>query len=1022
MDEETLKRSILSYSVEDRRIYRASITKFRKSHSLYVALLGSLALLQFISIAFFTKGLLFTNHYLDTSYKTNSRNNVDNIPDIDPQFSKAIVLVLDSLSLDSIAFSELSANDNFNHQLSSLTSPDDEISSQKLFSYVSKEYTFEAESSTHHTSKLQDLFSGTVTDLAKCVKNFTNCLLFEDNFLHKLNLNYKNVYFANEHYWDSIDGIFSSNQRLPATLANNAEIDTYTIDPNKDTINFLYETVIDKSNDIEKWEVLIGHLYGLKPHDENLETNDPSILRNQIEIDKLITDLKKSMDNDTLLMVVSGNSKFSTKDVIKNNKNILYLYSNVPNLWNYSVADNSNLIIGKDNSTLKYSNIDKVDIIPSISLLLDLPLPVDSLGLFIPELANSEEHFNTYLNVNKLQIQYLLKNKKVITNDSTEYILYPVLPENSDYLSWKKFQQKILTSYKGFKTVFDYWYLSIGVSFLIISLILLFSMTKLIPSIIVNQMVHQFATYILASSILFNIYLNLLYYLFKRPGFIDNQVWCILFATSIGIIVGCILPILIKYNLKWIVTRFFNEFSDYWSLIGVLFVIIHSLLITSNSLTIWEDKIVSYLLITFGILALYEFVFIPKRQTTSAVVTAVLSEQHGTSSGVSSSIANSYALPLSRFARILGGYHSFILIFCTRLASTITTCREGQEKYCIPTFSTDINHSWWCMGFFVVALMIIPVCIKGYYNLSSSYQAAAPIWIDYLLRGFLIFDFIFWCLKKIETNTPNLSIDISIINFTIIRIATMYAMVACNIAWIWGPLCVKLNVKNADMRSQQSTILGYSNIYGAPFFLLIINAIISILIFNKPLAQISLALMCNQLLSLMEIIELLKLKENIIGSVMLGILSYQQFFSTGHQFTISSIQWDMGFLLSDNLEFPITHLSVIINTFGPYILVSFAVALLTLWRQPPDILKPQTLLGRIVSNCGSLITYHTIICLSSFIWVTHFRRHDMLWEIFLPRFLYSCMSLMITQFVVTLGTIAFASGRLIRHINDIFWK
>ena len=110
--------------------------------------------------------------------------------------------------------------------------------------------------------------------------------------------------------------------------------------------------------------------------------------------------------------------------------------------------------------------------------------------------------------------------------------------------------------------------------------------------------------------------------------------------------------------------------------------------------------------------------------------------------------------------------------------------------------------------------------------------------------------------------------------------------------------------------------------------------------------------------------------------------------------------------------FPFTQIAIILNTFGPHILVSLSVALLTLWSQPPDVLKPQTLLGRIVSNCGILLTYNTILCLSSFIWVTHFRRHLMVWKIFCPRFIFASLSLIVTQLVVTFGTIAFAKWEI----------
>ena len=287
-------------------------------------------------------------------------------------------------------------------------------------------------------------------------------------------------------------------------------------------------------------------------------------------------------------------------------------------------------------------------------------------------------------------------------------------------------------------------------------------------------------------------------------------------------------------------------------------------------------------------------------------------------------------------------------------------------------------------------------------------------------------NFVYWSLTSLENNSAVIAIpflrDVTIFKFTLARIIAGFSLIASNVGWLMGPLCIKLNIHNTDVKSHEATILGYTNIYGSEFFLLVINVLMSILLFNKPLAQLSYFLMCNQLLSILEIIDLLKLKENIIGPIALGLLSYQHFFTTGHQATIPSVQWDIGFMLSEKITFPFTQIAIILNTFGPHILVSLSVALLTLWSQPPDVLKPQTLLGRIVSNCGILLTYNTILCLSSFIWVTHFRRHLMVWKIFCPRFIFASLSLIVTHLVVTFGTIAFASGRLFKHIIDIFWK
>ena len=1003
MDEQTIKKSIFHYSTEERRIYRSSIKKFTKSHSLYVILLSSLTLLQFIAIAFFMKGFLVS--------KPDTTTLSQQLPgDIElRRFDKAVILIIDFLI--PIEQTYLSYNTNYHNHITALseTYNNKELNSSSLLN----KFLLDPPTTTLH--RLKGLTTGWFPSFVDGNCKLGTCILDEDNIIKQLHLQNKEIYFLGDDTWSSMFDTYLSPYSKPYVSFNAWDLDTV----DQGVISNFDEHLINKPATSE-WDVIIGHLLGIDNPGNKLGPDHGSVKGKQQRINTLVIDVLDSIDDDTLLLIMGDHGIDQNdnhgEESIEELESELFICSKKPIMWNINDSLNDYLLSFQNSKRENdiYRNVNQIDIVPTVLLLLDLP---------IPKIARTKSEYDLYSMLKLNQIGRHKDESKLFKDECNDQHIGDLFEQvMKDTTKGRKYQQEFLRICKEKWITFDYWSMGIGMVLLLISVMLLIVITKLIPSVIVNQMVPEFVQSILLMSAISNICLSTVYLVLRRSLSNSDIIWCTLLATSIGIIIGCSIPIFSRYQIRGIFLKFFGEFSDHWSMIGAMFLLIHALLFASNSYTIWEDKIVSFLLITFGNLTLYEFVFIPRRQTTSALVTAVISEQKGTSSGVTPSTANSYALPLTRFARLLGGYHSIMLIVCTRLATVITTCREGQYEHCTPTFTTTAIYSLWCMILLFFSILVIPICIKGYYNLSSSYQAAAPIWIDILLRGFLFANFFYWSLTAVEHNIDNLEWDIAIVKFTISRIITCFSVVVCNICWMLGPLCIKLNVENADMRSQQTTILGYSNIYGAPFFLLVINTFMSIVFFNKPLAQVSLALMCNQLLAIIEIIDLLKLKENIVGPIILGLLSYQQFFSTGHQFTISSIQWDIGLILSDTLTFPITHISIIINTFGPYILVALSVALLTLWRQPPDILKPQTILGRIVSNCGILITYHTILCFSSFIWATHFRRYDMVWEIFFSRFLFASMILMTTQLVVTFGTIAFASGRLIRHINDTFWK
>lgn len=1001
MDEECVKRSILNASYADKRLYKSRIQKFRTTHILYIILLGSLALLQLIAVAFFTRGFLLTRQVIDDVLTKTEEYG---------KFSKAVIIVVDALRFDfvlPIEKSNVFYNENYHNNLKILSETGE---SSLLLKFI-------ADPPTTTLQRLKGLTTGSLPTFIDAGSNFHGDVIEEDNIIKQMYLNNMKINFAGDDTWDALFHPFLSNESIPYESLNVWDLDTV----DQGVISFFKEHLFQKSVDNRTWDILIGHMLGIDHVGHKYGPNHLAMRKKQIQIDQFIRDVIDHIQEDTLLIVMgdhgmdhTGNHGGDSDDEIEST---LWLYSKKPNIWNHKTLDSYNVsCLGKS-----YRKVNQIDLVSTLALLLGLPVPFNNLGWPIDEISTTQEELEFHQNIVLKQLVAYRETSNISIDSNKNQMLKDLLDKAilaSEFAP--QYQQAFLEICKDLWARFDYYSIFTGITFLFISLILLIIIIKLIPSIVIGQMVGEFIPNIIVMSLISNVCFNGIFHVLQQPSFLNNWIWCSLFATAVGIIVGCYIPIFDRYNLGWIFLRFTGEFSDYWSRIAVLVIILHSLLFASNSFIIWEDKIVSFLLITIGVLLLYEFIFLPKHQSTS--ISTLNNKKRLGAPQTTFNQVNPNDLPLGQFSRILGAYYSIVLIISTRLASIITICREEQGKYCVPTFTLTNNYSIWTMLACLLLVVFIPSTIKGYYNISSSYQAAAPIWIDKFLKGVLFLNFIYWSLTGFENKMDGWTSNIDIWKFTLSRIIIGFSLIAANVGWMMGPLCIKMKTHSNHFELPQATILGYGNAYGSQLFLLVINFMMCAFLFSKPLAQISLFLMCNQLLSILEIFDLLKLKENFIGPVVMGLLSYQHFFTTGHQATIPSIQWDVGFILTKDISFPFTHFSIFMNTFSPHILCGLSVALLTLWKQPPGILKPQTILGRIVSNCGMMIIYHSVLCLSSFIWVTHFRRHLMVWKIFCPRFILAAMCLLVTQFVITFLTIAFASGRLIRQINSIFWK
>ncbi|SCU93462.1 LADA_0G03224g1_1 [Lachancea dasiensis] len=1003
-DETRVKKSIFNSSIEDKRLHWSRLQRFKTTHRLYIYLMGSLAILQIIAIMFFAKGFLLTRNVLD-----------DVATDVlsEQKFSKCVILVIDALRFDftiPVNSADHKYNPNYHNNFDVFHTYGNESSSLLL--------KFLADPPTTTLQRLKGLTTGSLPTFIDAGSNFDGSVIEEDNIIKQMYLHNKTVYFAGDDTWDALFKPFLSPSSKPFESLNVWDLDTV----DNGVIDFFEQHLLADAAKSSNWDILIGHMLGIDHVGHKYGPDHFTMKEKQLQANDFIKQICGKIDDDTLLVVMGDHGMDHTGnhggDSRAELEAALWLYSKQPKMWrNFDSSYYNVTSLGES-----YRHVHQIDLVPSIALLLGLPIPFNNIGWPIEEIARTGEDLDSYRRITVNQIRDYNEVSKVINDPRKKEELEELW--NSALLDSSKayeYQQLFLESCKDLWARFDYSSIATGIALLTASLVLLIIITKLIPSIVIGQMVSEFVPSITIISLISNVCFSGIFYVLHQPAFLGNWFWCSLLATAIGIISGCLITILDRYNASWLCRKFVEDLSDYWSRIAALFITLHALLFTSNSFTIWEDRIVGFFLATLGLLTLYEFTFLPKRRLTTALLAAAMGERRNSAQGKQplESISES---PLGRFARLVGAYHSVVLIMCTRLASTITICREEQGEYCQATFTTANNYSYWSLLLCLVVIAFLPTCVKGYYNVCSSYQAAAPIWIGQFLRWALLVNFVYWAICALENTIPGFSWDVKILKLTISRIIAGFSLIAANVGWMMGPLCVKLNIHNNDVKSQQATILGYTNVYGSQFFLLVINFLLCIMLFNKPLAQISLFLMCNQLLSLLEIFDLLKLKENLIGPVAMGLLAYQQFFSTGHQATIPAVQWDVGFVLTERITFPFTHLGITMNTFGPHILIALSVALLTLWKQPPTVLKPQTLLARVVSNCGMLLIYNTVLCLSSFVWVTHFRRHLMVWKIFCPRFMFASLTLIVIQVVIVLVTIAFASGRLIRQINNLFWK
>jgi phosphatidylinositol glycan class O len=974
LDPEEVRRRLMQ---QNSARFQIRNNKLRFISILYFIIFLSITILQTISVAFFTRGFLLSRQVLD-NYSTLDDDIFTRVPELH-KFEKSVIIVIDALRFDFVIPDESSSKPYHNNihlpYQTSINHPENSV----LLKFI-------ADPPTTTLQRLKGLTTGSLPTFVDAGSNFNGDVIEEDNFIKQLHQHDKNITFVGDDTWDALFRPFF-NSSYPYDSLN--VWDLHTVD------NGVIEHIIPflGSNEKKNWDVLIGHLLGVDHVGHRYGPDHFTMIDKQKQMDDFLADVMNEIDDDTLLIVMGDHGMDKTGnhggDSIDELESTLWLYSKQKRFSQHQDKSVYNITSNGAN----YREVNQIDLVPTFSLLMGLPIPFNNLGKPIAEVFKNEEEL-TLANLLALQqLHRYRQNYKSLQEDVELNDKYEELIKLSDPAKFNKefeiYQNISLERCKDLWARFDMVSISIGIGLFAFSLFILIVYSKIVPSIVISQLSTEIVPSILAMISLFTVITVAIQFILK-PSFLTLS-WSILLGIAIGIVMGFLIPILDRYSLFWLFLSFRDLFSGFWTLTGCAFAILHAAIFASNSFTIWEDRILSYLLITFGVIAAFKSLEAPKKVD-----------------------------------RVMGVYHSISFAVITRISLLITTCRDEQGDKCVPTF----KMTWWSIALIFLNSQLLPSIIAAFYNISGSYQSAAPLW-NRCFKYILFTLSIYWLLEHIERNQQDLTrfdfiknIDVQNIHFlkfTLARILFGITLVAANFGWSRGPLCVKLDIKNTETSTRQACILGYENVYGSQYFLLVMNFISLILIFTKPLGQISIFFLTYQILALSELVEILQIRSNLISPVIFGLLGAFHFFTTGHQATIPSISWELGFSLTENIVFPFSHIPIALNTFGSFIIVGVSVALISLWKIPPSF-KPVSLVSKIAENCGTLLSYQSCVTLSSLIFATVFRRHLMVWKIFAPRFMMASLAQIVLNLVIVLITIGFGSTRLILQINRVFGK
>ncbi|KAJ5248911.1 Type I phosphodiesterase/nucleotide pyrophosphatase/phosphate transferase [Penicillium chermesinum] len=983
----------------------------------HFGLLGVLAWILFLHVAgiyFFTKGFLLTRMVLDNKSScellpfdgaaprelASSGTKEGNGCWHQKSFDKAVVIIIDALRYDfTVPF--LAKEGDEEAQIFHDNMP-------VLYETAVKEpanaflLPFIADPPTATLQRLKGLTTGTLPTFIDAGSNFAGTAIDEDNLIAQLHSSGKTLVQLGDDTWQSLfPGYFDENLTHPYDSFN--VWDLYTVDNGVNKHLFPLLETENKS----KWDVIFGHYLGVDHAGHRYGPNHPAMAGKLREMDRVIRDVIAAIDDDTLLVVmgdhgmdIKGDHGGESDDEVE------------AALWMYSKRG----IFGRTSPEAllppKHARerpVPQIDIVPTMSLLLGMPIPFNNLGSPIEEafVGSGGNDWTNLAAVNRLTAAQIKRYQNAYTmardsaDDEESSDLWTAAEKEWQSVSksftsksstarassnlYRKYQRHTLDICRGLWTRFDVPSMVQGVFILFCGLALLViyargmkadrtDLTARLLSLVGIGAGSGAAAGAALSSV----------------RIVDFSVvdLAILLAAG-GSMLGGSIAMLRKSAQLTVPLP-----NGMWGWLALFVTVSQSIGFASNSYTIWEDEILLFFLTTF-------------RRTVSLV-------------------------SITRSSSFFWVDWHLSPVFVAR--SRCLFCRSTYYSSATSSVSAP-----WQLAIPFVVMIFLPSVVRSFYVGSKSYEDNATIWIGFAFRLGLFITSVFWVLEGADDGEwlPLSKDTLKSVRVFMAQLVLGLAFAAGTAAYIYAKPCVSIsvskpqedpNVPPAPMIMGQDqkprttlTILGFGNVYGTRYFFIVLNFALAIILMSKPMGQGTIALLVWQILSLLEILDTngLTQKNSSIGPTVLGLLGSFYFFKTGHQAVPSSIQWESAFIPLSTIVYPWTPIFIILNTFGAQILAALAVPLTVLWKRPLQTqdritttsttksANPATrLLSDVIQAATTHLLYLGTINLATTMWAGHLRRHLMLYRIFSPRFMLGALALAVVDVVMLLFAVA----------------
>lgn len=919
---------------------------------LALVLLAYVLLCHLVGLYHFTQGFLLTRLTLENVTPANSA--------VFGSHSKAIVLIIDALRTDFVV--PWPRDSYFNNVLTVPGCLAAEDPSRSLI------FDSHSDPPTTTMQRIKGITTGSLPTFIDAGANFASTAILEDSWISQATAAGKRVAFMGDDTWLRL---------FPDSFGSAHPYDSFNVEDlhtvDEGVIEHLFPHIRNGT-----WDIIIGHFLGVD-HVGHRTGPSTSTMRDKLQqMDEVLERVVAELDDDTLLVVLGDHGMDDRGDHggdgLKETSAALWMYSKTP------FTDRAGPMRPVLGSGPAVRTVDQIDLVPTLSLMLGLPIPYNNLGSVIPE-CFADADLSRALDANRVQVETYIRT----------YNKHSPNPRLARLLEGELTPTRALHVLRSLWAQFSFPEMSVGLAILGLSVIMLWAYYTLVRNtrhMWFPAVAESLAISLQVGGLTGSVVGSLRGFYTRTPS--EAISW----ALAAGIIAAEVMSIVPL--LPAIRATIHRNLGSASALAAPLVTVLHALAFGANSFLIWEDRLTTFLLVTLALLPIIKALVAPMPR-----------------------------LRLRIFAFSVG------LAAVCRLIALSTVCREEQQPYCRVTFyagTASASSPTWILYAIIPFAWNLPRLVVSFLAPSRSNSGPAVPFL-HAFRIILTLASCYWLLESADgwdgieerarpfVKAGRVWLARSIMGFT---------LGAGLLFWRNMPLCIDVKREDQTGASKEVTVLGFANSFGSGYLLFFAIPFTIIYLVNQSSGQAALLLVFLALLLHLEALDAGRDALNMLTAfassggdidsaaaaasagnrtqppsyreiLVLVLLGQAAFFATGHQAVFTTLQWKSAFVGTSTVVYPLSPLLVALNGWGGPILLAFAVPLITLWNVSPVPNGAVPLVADTLQAALGFVLHLSALTTASALCSAWLRRHLMVWKVFAPRFMSAGVTLVVVE-------------------------